>query len=91
MPTERTALTAIDECYANDRAHIAACAKVIREALEQEGDLSDVEQATSIRDIHPCIEKESLRCVGILASDSVLEMMARYPRLMLYRRLILLC
>ena len=87
MATKRTALTAVDERFANDRAGIAACAKVIREALELEPNLSDVEQAASPMEIHPCIEKESLRRVGIAASDSVLEMMARYPRVMLYKHL----
>lgn len=88
MATKRTALTAVDERFANDRAGIAACAKVIREALELEPNLSDVEQATSPMEIHPCIEKESLRRVGIAASDSVLEMMTRYPRVALYNHLL---
>jgi hypothetical protein len=87
-PTERTALTSVAERFANDRASIAACSKLIREGLEQEPNLSDVEQAISPMDVHPCIEKKSLRRVGIAASDSVLELLVRYPRVVLYTHLL---
>jgi hypothetical protein len=66
---------------ARDRAGIAACSKLIRQALEQTTDTSDVDRTPSLNEIHPCIEKESLRLAGITAPDSVLDVMVRWPRL----------
>lgn len=70
-----------------DLAGIAACSKLIGEALAQTTDLSDVVQSNFLFDIQPCIDKEALHHIGIAASDSVLEIMTRWPRIKLYNLL----
>jgi hypothetical protein len=77
----------LDESSTSDLAGIAACSKLISEALAQTTDLSDVVHPNSLFDIQPCIDKEALRHIGIGASDSVLEIMARWPRIKLYNLL----
>ena len=90
VATQSAPLTAVNDVFRRDLEGIAACSRLIREGLAQRADLSDVEQAIQARSpacIHPCIEKDSLRRIGIAASDSVLEFMVRYPRSWLYTRL----
>lgn len=77
----------LGQISAGDLAGIAACSKLIREALAQTTDLSDVVQPNSLFDIQPCIDKEALRHIGIAASDSVLDIMTRWPRIKLYNNL----
>ena len=81
------ALSAVHDIFARDHAGIAACSKLIRDALEKEPNLSDVERAISPSEIHPCMETAALRWIGLTANDSVLEMLVRYPRFALYRLL----
>src|SRR5579863_5572221 len=58
----------------------SACSKLIRQALNEMLKVADQEQALSAGDTRPCIEKESLRRLGIAASDPVVEMMTWWPR-----------
>src|SRR5579863_911058 len=58
----------------------SACSKLIRQALNEMLEVADQEQALSASDTRPCIEKESLRRLGIAASDPVVEMMTWWPR-----------
>jgi len=84
MSTQNAALNKVQGLFSLDCTGITACSKLIRVALEQETGLGDVGRAISLTDIHPCIEKEALRTVGITASDSVIEVMRRWPRVRLH-------